>query len=157
MSRVAYLDCFSGISGDMLLGALIGAGAPEDALRAELSRLRLPGWRLETRRVTRAGLAAVKVDVVLEDASPPHRRLGDVLALIETSDVPEADRERGAAVFRALAEAEARVHGVAPEEVEFHEVGAVDAIVDVMGAVAGLRLLGVDELYASALPAGSGA
>ncbi|HXF51191.1 MAG TPA: nickel pincer cofactor biosynthesis protein LarC [Dehalococcoidia bacterium] len=157
MSRVGYLDCFSGISGDMLLGALIDAGAPEDALRAELSRLRLPGWRLETRRVRRAGLAAVKADVVLEDASPPHRRLGDVLGLIEAADVPEADRERGAAVFRALAEAEARVHGVAPEEVEFHEVGAVDAIVDVMGAVAGLRLLGVDELYASALPAGSGA
>lgn len=140
----------------MLLGALIDAGVPVEALRAELDRLRLPGWRLEMRRVTRASLAAVKVDVVVEDTRPPHRRLGDVLALIEAADLPEADRRRGASVFRALAEAEARVHGVGPEEVEFHEVGAVDAIVDVMGAIAGLRLLGADELYASALPAGSG-
>lgn len=157
MSRIAYLDCFSGVSGDMLLGALIGAGVPEDALRAELAKLNVPGWRLEARRVTRAGIAAVKADVVVTAAQPPHRRLREVLAIVDAADLPERDRQRGAAVFRALADAEARVHGVAPEEVDFHEVGAIDAIVDVMGTVAGLRLLGVEELFASALPAGAGA
>jgi uncharacterized protein (TIGR00299 family) protein len=156
VSRIAYLDCFSGVSGDMLLGALIGAGVPEDALRAELAKLDLPGWRLEVGRVTRAGVAAVKVDVVVTEPRPPHRRLGDVLAILAGSHLPDPDRERGASVFRALAAAEARIHGVTPEEVGFHEVGAIDAVVDVMGAIAGLRLLGVEELYASALPVGTG-
>ncbi len=156
MSRVAYLDCFSGVSGDMLLGALIDAGVPDTALRAELEKLHVPGWRLEVGRVTRAGIAAVKADVVVTDPQPPHRRLRDVLAIVGASDLPERDRQRGAAVFEALAAAEGRVHGIAPDDVEFHEVGAVDAIVDVMGAIVGLRLLGVDELYASPLPAGTG-
>ncbi len=156
MSRVAYLDCFSGVSGDMLLGALIDAGVPDTALRAELEKLHVPGWRLEVGRVPRAGIAAVKADVVVTDPQPPHRRLRDVLAIVGASDLPERDRQRGAAVFEALAAAEGRVHGIAPDDVEFHEVGAVDAIVDVMGAIVGLRLLGVDELYASPLPAGTG-
>lgn len=156
MSRIAYLDCFSGVSGDMLLGALIDAGVPGDALRRELEGLRLPGWRLDVTRVHRAGFAAAKADVVVTETQPPHRRLADALDIVRKAALPETDRERGAAVFRALADAEASAHGVPAEKVEFHDVGAIDAIVDVMGTIAGLRLLGVEALYASALPAGAG-
>ncbi len=156
MTTVAYLDCFSGISGDMLLGALVDAGLSIDNLRVELAKLPLTGYRLEVEKTARAGLAATKATVVLEEAAQPHRRLADVVSLIEASELPSADKARGAAVFRRLAEAEGRVHGVDAEAVEFHEVGAVDAIVDVMGAVVGLWLLGIEELYCSPLPAGGG-
>jgi hypothetical protein len=156
VTRIAYLDCFSGISGDMLLGALVDAGLKIEALRAELATLAVRGYRIEAERVQRAGLAATKVHVRLEEAAQPHRRLPDVLGVIEESALPAEDRERAANVFRRLAQAEANVHGTEPDAVDFHEVGAVDAIVDVTGAVAGLRLLGVEELYCSALPAGGG-
>jgi uncharacterized protein (TIGR00299 family) protein len=156
MTRIAYLDCFSGISGDMLLGALVDAGVAPDALRAELAKLPLAGYRIEAAETHRAGLRATKVSVALEEAKQPHRRLPDILALIASSALPPLDTERAAAVFRRLAEAEARVHGVAPDEVDFHEVGGVDAIVDVAGAAIGLRLLGIEQLYCSPLPAGGG-
>jgi uncharacterized protein (TIGR00299 family) protein len=156
MSTIAYLDCFSGISGDMLLGALIDTGVAPDALRAELAKLSLSGYQLDVAKTQRVGLAATSVTVVLEEAKQPHRRLADILALIERSALSGEDKERGAQVFRRLAQAEARVHGTEPEAVEFHEVGAVDAIVDVLGAVAGLRLLGVERLYCSPLPVGGG-
>ena len=164
MSSIAYLDCFSGISGDMLLGALVDAGLAPDELRAELAKLPLTGYRLDSEKTQRAGLAATQVTVVLEEAAQAsprsvettHRRLPDILALIEGSGLPAEDKERGGRVFRALAQAEAQVHGTEPDAVEFHEVGAVDAIVDVMGAVAGLRLLDIETLYCSPLPAGGG-
>jgi uncharacterized protein (TIGR00299 family) protein len=156
VTRIAYLDCFSGISGDMLLGALVDAGVPADELRGELAKLSLRGYRLEVQRTQRAGLAATKVTVALQEAKQPDRRLADILSLIATSALPGEDKERAARVFRRLADAEARVHGTEPDAVEFHEVGAVDAIVDVVGAVAGLRLLGIERLYCSALPAGGG-
>lgn len=155
MGRLAYLDCFSGVSGDMLLGALVDAGVPLDELRNELSKLPLSGYNLDTRKVTRAGLAATHALVRVREEQPP-RTLGDVLSLIEASSPTAADRAKGSAVFRRLAEAEAAVHGESVEAVHLHDVGAVDAIVDVMGTVAGLRLLGVDELYSSALPLGQG-
>ena len=154
--RIGYLDCFSGVSGDMLLGALLDAGLQREALEGELARLKLPGYRLEVSKAERAGLVATRVEVVPVGKAPPHRRLPDILSVIEKSDLPATDRERGSLVFRRLAEAEGRVHGQAPDEVEFHEVGAVDTLVDVMGAVAGLRLLEVGELYCSPLPAGGG-
>ena len=154
--RIAYLDWFSGISGDMLLGALLDAGLPHEVLESELARLRLQGYRLEVSKVGRAGLAATRVEVVLVGEPPPHRRLPDVLSVIDGCDLPAADRERGSLVFARLAEAEGRVHGCRPEEVEFHEVGAVDTLVDVMGAVVGLRLLEIAELYCSPLPVGGG-
>jgi uncharacterized protein (TIGR00299 family) protein len=155
VARIAYLDCFSGVSGDMLLGALVDAGASLDEMRAELARLPLSGYTLEARRVTKAGIAALQAEVRLRAAQEP-RTLADVTALIGASSLPAADREKGGAVFRRLTEAEAAVHGETVETVHLHDVGAVDAIVDVMGAVVGMRLLGVDELYCSPLPLGSG-
>jgi hypothetical protein len=156
MTRIAYLDCFSGISGDMLLGAMIDAGLSADELRAELAKLNVPGWTLNVEKTTRAGIAATRASVDLEEAPQPERRLPDVLALVESASLPAADTQRIASVFRRLAQAEATVHGIAPEEVHFHEVGAVDAIVDIAGGVVGLRLLGIEQLYCSPLPAGAG-
>lgn len=157
MTRIAYLDCFSGVSGDMLLGALLDAGAPLEVLRTELGKLPLTGYRLEATKAQRASIAATKATVALEEAKQPHRRLPDILSLIEQSSLPPDDKQRAGDVFRRLADAEARVHGREPESVDFHEVGAVDAIVDVVGAVVGLRLLGIEALYCSPLPAGGGA
>jgi uncharacterized protein (TIGR00299 family) protein len=155
VTRIAYLDCFSGVSGDMLLGALIDAGVPLEEMRAELAKLPLAGYSLEARRVTKGGLAAMQAEVRLQE-EPTPRTPADVIDVIEGSSLPPADRERGVAVFRRLAEAEAAVHGESVETVHLHDVGAVDAVVDVMGSVVGLRLLGVDELYCSPLPSGEG-
>jgi uncharacterized protein (TIGR00299 family) protein len=154
--RVAYFDCFSGASGDMLLGAIVDAGVPVEALAGELASLPVTGFRLVASRVQRGGIAATKVDVELQDKSQPHRHLSDITSIVDASDLPDQDRRTGLAVFEALARAEAGVHGCDVEEVEFHEVGAVDAIVDVLGTIAGLRLLGVQRCFASALPVGSG-
>ncbi len=155
MARVGYLDCFSGASGDMILGAMVDAGLSLASLRAELAKLPLTGYRLSARKVQRAGLAATQVRVAVAKKQPP-RRLADILSVIDGSSLPPTDREKGAAIFRRLAEAEAKVHGLPLAEAHLHEVGAVDAIVDVMGAVAGLRLLRVEELFASALALGGG-
>ena len=155
MARIAYLDCFSGVSGDMLLAAVIDAGIPVDDLRAELKRLPLDGYDLAAGRVKRAGIAAMHATIEVH-GEPAPRTLGDVLTIIEASSLPPGDREKGAVVFQRLAEAEAAVHGETVETVHLHDVGAVDAIVDVMGAVAGLRMLGVGRLYCSPLPLGDG-
>jgi uncharacterized protein (TIGR00299 family) protein len=155
VGRIGYLDCFSGVSGDMLLGALVDAGVPLEEMRAELAMLPVAGYSLEARRVTKGGLAAVQAVVRVQEPPVP-RALADVTDVIDKSSLPAADRENGIAVFRRLAEAEAAVHGETVETVHLHDVGAVDAIVDVMGAVVGLRLLGVEGLYCSALPWGEG-
>lgn len=153
----AFVDCFSGISGDMLLGALVDAGLPADNLIAAMRRLPISGYRIEATRVTRQGLTGHAVQVLLDAATPqPTRHLSDVEAIIRGADLPDQVKDRAIAVFRALAEAEASVHGVPVEAVHFHEVGAVDAIVDVVGAVWGLQELGIHRLYASSLPTGSG-
>jgi uncharacterized protein (TIGR00299 family) protein len=156
MTRIAYLDCFSGVSGDMLLGALIDAGVDVAALSAELAKLAVPGWSLRAERVRRGAITATLAHVDLAEGPQPHRKLPDILSLIERSGLEPTDRERAANVFRLLARAEAHVHGVHETEIEFHEVGALDAIVDVVGGVVGLRLLDIERLYCSPLPAGGG-
>jgi pyridinium-3,5-bisthiocarboxylic acid mononucleotide nickel chelatase len=153
--RIAYLDCFSGVSGDMLLGAMLDAGLGLDDLRGELDGLPLSGFALSAAKVKRAGIAATHAVVDVSEEQPA-RALEDVLRIIADARLPGADKEKGAAIFRRLAEAEAKVHGETAEAVHLHDVAAVDAIVDVMGAVAGLRLLGAEKLYCSALPLGSG-
>ncbi|TMB98676.1 MAG: nickel pincer cofactor biosynthesis protein LarC [Chloroflexi bacterium] len=155
MPRIAYADCFSGASGDMLLGAMLGAGLPLAGLKAELNRIPLAGYEISSQPVKRAGLAAVLVTVRVE-GTPAPRLFGDILRLIDQSSLPAGDKEKGAAVFRRLAEAEAAVHGESVDSVHLHDVGAVDAVVDIMGVVAGLRLLGVEQLYSSPLPLGGG-
>jgi uncharacterized protein (TIGR00299 family) protein len=155
LPRIAYLDCFSGVAGDMILGAMVDAGLPIEDLRAELRRLPLADYTLDATRVTRAGIAATHVTVEVPLDLPP-RTLADVTTIIDGSSLPDTDRDRASAVFRSLAEAEARVHGETVETIHLHDVGAVDAIVDVVGAVVGLRMLGVERLYCSPLPLGEG-
>lgn len=150
---LAYLDCFSGISGDMLLGALIDAGVELAALRGGLAALPFSGYRLEVEPTTQHGLRGTRIHVVLDpDAPTPPRHLGDIEALLGAGVLPERVHARALAVFRRLAAAEAHVHGTSVAEVHFHEVGAVDAIVDVVGTALGLELLGVDAVYCSELP-----
>jgi uncharacterized protein (TIGR00299 family) protein len=158
--RLAYFDCPSGASGDMILGALVDAGAPFDELERGLAGLGVAGFRLERREVMKAGFRATKVDVRVdgpgEGHTHPERTLGAILGLIEASRLPPPVKERAARVFRRLAEAEARVHGTTVERVHFHDVGAVDAIVDVTGACLGLHLLGIEAVHVGALPMGGG-
>lgn len=154
---IAYLDMPSGISGDIFLGCLVDAGWPVEKLRATIERLGLPAgsWSIEQERVMRGPLAAtlLKVDAAEGDQ---HRHLHHIAAIIEQTDLPQRVKERSLAVFRRLAEAEAAVHGSTIEEVHFHEVGALDAIIDVVGVCAGLEALGIEQLYASAAPLGEG-
>lgn len=153
---IAYFDCFAGVSGDMILGALVDAGLDLDALRAGLDGLDLPGeFTLAASTVQKHGISATKVDVDAREGHV-HRHLGDILSILEKSNIDSSTAERAGDVFRALAQAEAHVHGTTPEDVHFHEVGAVDAIVDIVGAVIGLDLLGVTDVHASALTVGTG-
>ncbi|WP_417912411.1 nickel pincer cofactor biosynthesis protein LarC [Candidatus Electronema sp. TJ] len=149
--RACHLDCFSGISGNMLLGALLAAGLPEAALRGELDKLRLPGWRLEIRPVVKSGLQAVMVKVHADEAVRP-RHFNDIKTLLEQSALEESIICRALAAFHRLAEAEAHVHGVPADEVHFHEVGAVDAMIDIVGVVIGLHHLGLSRISCSPLP-----
>jgi pyridinium-3,5-bisthiocarboxylic acid mononucleotide nickel chelatase len=153
--KKAYLDCSSGISGDMLLAAQLDAGVPADRLLADLRKIPLGDYEFRTSRVLRGGLAGTHVDVVVP-GKQPERHLGDVERLINGSDLTATVKERALKIFARLAAVEGKLHARAPEKVHFHEVGAVDAIADVVGACIGLDLLGVRELTSSPLNVGGG-
>jgi hypothetical protein len=193
--RIGYLECFSGISGDMLLGALVDAGVSFDSLAETAAALNV-GARLEMRKVSRGGLAATKVDVLTPDQAPaepdhshadhshehthehehhtheahtapavhqpsahshaPHRSLSAILAIIDSAPLSSAVKQRAMRAFQLLGEAEAGIHSIPIESVHFHEVGAVDTIVDIVCAAAGAEALGVDHWLASPLNVGSG-
>jgi pyridinium-3,5-bisthiocarboxylic acid mononucleotide nickel chelatase len=152
----AWIDVSAGVAGDMLLGALIDAGADLHAVQAAVDAVLPATVRLSATEVTRADLRACKLDVSLLVEDHPHRRWPDIQRLIGQGAVPQAVRTKALAVFQALAAAEARVHGVSPDEVHFHEVGAWDSIADVVGVAAALDLLGVDTVTASRVSVGSG-
>ena len=157
MARVVYFDCPSGASGDMVLGALVDAGVEVAALAGELEKLSVAGWRLSTREVRRGAFRATKVDVEIDRGEHhQHRRLADITGILDASGLARPIIAQATRIFSRLAQAEARVHGTAVEDVHFHEVGAVDAIVDVTGAVIGLHLLGAEAVHVSALPVGGG-
>jgi len=155
MTKIAYFDCPSGISGDMTLGALLDAGLNLNQLRDELGKLNVEGWQIGAERLVRHGLTGTKVHVHAPEQHV-HRRLSDIAAILQRSTLDADVQARALAVFTRLADAEAAVHGTTREEIHFHEVGALDAIVDIVGVVAGLQLLGVERVYAGALPLGSG-
>ncbi len=154
---IAYLDLPSGLSGDMFLGCLVDAGWPLAELRATVARLKLPpdSWQVEEARVMRGPLAATHVRVTVAEGDA-HRHLHHVAEIIAQADLPRTVQARAVAVFRRLAEAEAAVHGSTVEDVHFHEVGALDAIVDIVGVCAGLEALGITHLYAGGVPLGEG-
>jgi uncharacterized protein (TIGR00299 family) protein len=152
MAYSAYLDCHSGISGNMFLGALLDAGFSLEALQQGLAALPISGYQLTFDTVLDKGVRGVHFDVQLTRQEQPQRHLSDIAALYHASTLPSSVRDTALAIFHCLAEAEATVHGVALEEVHFHEVGAVDAIIDITGAALGIDALGVTQLYASPLP-----
>lgn len=155
--RIGYLDCFSGVAGDMWVGALLDLGLDLDSLRAAVSSLGLPGVEVESERVMRAGLAGTQFHVRTgESSGQQHRHLADIVSILKRADLPAEARERATGVFLALAEVEARVHGQSVDEVHFHEVGAEDTIVDVVCACLGVHLLGLERIYSSAVTTGSG-
>jgi uncharacterized protein (TIGR00299 family) protein len=153
--KAAYFDCFSGISGDMTLGALVDAGCSLQVLRTKLLGLELPGWQISAEKVWKNGMAATQVRVKAEDTQT-HRSLTTILGILEKSTLQERVKQRAAAVFERLGEAEAAVHNVALEKIHFHEVGGVDAIVDIVGACIGFEELGFEKFACSALNVGGG-
>ncbi|MBI5676134.1 MAG: nickel pincer cofactor biosynthesis protein LarC [Nitrospirae bacterium] len=157
---IAYFNCISGISGDMILGALVDAGVSLEALKKELSKLSVSGYELKAKKVKRGGLRATKVDVILkkEDRSQKSevRRCKDIEKIIKTSSLSQEIKEKGLLIFKRLFEAEAKVHGEKMQDVHLHELGAVDCVVDIFGALIGLDLLSIDTVYSSPLNLGSG-
>jgi pyridinium-3,5-bisthiocarboxylic acid mononucleotide nickel chelatase len=155
VTRLLYLDCVGGAAGDMLLAALLDAGADPDSLRTGLAGLGIDGLRVATERVTRHGIAALRVAVSGAEAQP-HRDWASIRAQIDAAGLPERPRARAQEAFRRLAHAEGRIHDMEPERVHFHEVGAVDAIGEVCGVALALESLGIDRVACSPLPAGRG-
>jgi len=153
--KLLYLDCIGGIAGDMMLAALIEAGVPETELLDALRTLPIDGWQWRSERVEIEAIFARRV-FITHNEDQPHRHLSDVLEIIARGDFSERVKGQARAVFTRLAEAEAAVHGTTPERVHFHEVGAVDAILDVVGACWGLERLGVERIICSPLPMGRG-
>ncbi|MEM1230141.1 MAG: nickel pincer cofactor biosynthesis protein LarC [Pseudomonadota bacterium] len=157
MPKALYYDCFSGISGDMHLGALLDLGVPEPYLQAELARMDLPGeFALTAQADQRKGLAGTRATVTVSDAAKPHRNLDAVLSIIASAGYEAGVETRATAMFEALATAEAAVHGVDVSAVHFHEVGATDAIVDIVGAALGLHHLEAPTVFCSPVEVGSG-
>ena len=156
MPRLCYFDCYSGASGDMVLGALVDAGLSEEVLRAELAKLGIGGFELETGPAEQRGLVGTRVRVALTELDQPPRHLSDIERIIEQSTLDDPVKARALAIFRRLGAAEGTVHGIPVEQVHFHEVGAVDAIVDIVGACVGLHSLGIDSAFASSVPLGHG-
>lgn len=162
MTKIAYLQCTTGIAGDMLLGALVSAGVPLSYIRESLANLNMVNeYEITTETVTRNTITATKVDVNLTSSSHHHhhhhhRHLSQIETIIAQGNLPPDVTKNSLAIFRNLAIAEAKVHGTTVEKVHFHEVGAVDAIVDIVGCCLGLDYLGIKELYCSALPSGGG-
>ena len=155
--KVAYFDCPSGAAGDMIMASLLDAGVSLERLRAELAKLALPGWSLVARQVMKGAFRATKVDVEIDaGAHRHHRSLRDILDILERSTLDPSVKGRAARIFTRLADAEARAHGSDRESVHFHDVGAVDAIVDVTGGVIALDIAGAQAVHVSALPIGGG-
>jgi hypothetical protein len=154
--KIAYADCFSGVSGDMFLAALLDAGLPLEVLQQSIDKLNLPEKvELKLTETHKGALRAASLEVIVPH-SHNHRHLADILKMINTSDLSEKVKATASKIFTLLAEAESRVHGEPVEHVHFHEVGALDSIVDIVGAAIGLDYLGIAQLYASPLPSGSG-
>ncbi len=175
--RILYYDCSAGISGDMHLGAMVDLGVPPEHLETELRKLGLSGWRLRFTRDSRKGIGGTRADVLLDEAAPSsefkpvpklqaavapghepheHRNHRDIVALIERSALPAGTKRRALAIFARLADAEAKIHGVPVAEVGFHEVGAIDSIVDIVAAAIALEWLKPDRVLVSTIELGGG-
>ncbi|MEK6304498.1 MAG: nickel pincer cofactor biosynthesis protein LarC [Acidobacteriota bacterium] len=154
--RLVYFDCFSGCSGDMIVGALLDLGVEFEELKRQLGSLGLAGYEIRAEQVKRSGIAGTKFTVEVNEGVQPERTLSDIRAIIEQSGLSDQTKRRAIRAFELLAEAEARVHGTKADHVHFHEVGAVDSIIDTVGAMIGFEMLGADQFFASAFRVGYG-
>ncbi|MCI0439023.1 MAG: nickel pincer cofactor biosynthesis protein LarC [Chloroflexi bacterium] len=154
--KSAYFHCIGGASGDMILGAIIDAGVSVEDLRGELSRLKVNGYSITTQRAQRGGVSGTWVKVELDESGQRTRHWREFVSMAEDSDLPENVVQRASAVFQRLAEAEAMVHGTSVDDIHLHELGTLDTLVDVVGSIVGLEMLGVERLYCSPFPSGSG-
>ena len=156
--KVAYFDCFAGASGDMILGALMDAGLELELLKGELAKLHLTHYDLQVKKVAKRGIGGSQALVSVDEDHHHHhhRHLHDIEEIIDKSDLKESIKRKSIEIFTRLAEAEAKVHQPTIEQIHFHEVGAMDAIIDVVGAVAGLAALGIEKVYCSPLHVGTG-
>ena len=155
--KIAYFDCFSGASGDMLLGALVDCGMDPGVLEKIISSLGLArACKVRIEKVLKNKISATQIFIELTSEDQPQRTLSDIREIITNSDLSADVKTQSLSVFQRLAEAEAKIHGCRPDNIHFHEVGAIDSIVDIVGVVAGLEALGVEEVFASPLPLGSG-
>jgi len=167
--KTLYFDCFSGISGDMTLAALIDLGIDKDLLISELQKLNLAGWKIEFSNVAKHGIGAKQIDVILDEHthhhshhhshkehSHSHRTMADIALLIDNSSISEKAKDLAKRIFMRLAIAEAKIHGTTPDKVHFHEVGAVDSIIDIVSAAICLDILSPDRIYSSVLRDGYG-
>lgn len=159
--KIAYFDCFAGISGDMCLGAVVDAGVDINLIKKELQKIPVKGFRLSHKKVLRSGISATKVDVILKGSMVKGRRSKatkwkDIEKVIQTSRLSEKIKQKGLDVFKKIFEAEARVHGEPFDNVHLHELGGIDCIVDIFGTIIGLDILGIEKIYASPINLGSG-
>jgi len=154
--RIAYFDCFSGASGDMILGSLIDAGLNPKGLRETLKKLRIPTVHLKVKKVLRGGLSATQLIVEGRGEKRHHRSLKEILRIVERSGLQAEIKEKSREVFERIASVEAKIHRVAMEEVHFHELGGLDSIVDIVGAVWGTRQMGIEKIYVSRVNVGAG-
>jgi len=154
--RIAYFDCFSGASGDMILGSLIDAGLSLGQLREEFKKLRIPKVRLKVKKVLKGGISATQVMVEGKDEKRSHRDLKEMLRIIERGDLEADVKKKSKEIFQRIASVEARIHKKPTEEIHFHEIGGLDSVVDIAGAVWGVRQLGIDKLHVSKVNVGAG-
>lgn len=153
--KVAYFDCFSGISGDMILGAFFDLGMDINYFKKEIEKLNLSGYSIDVKKVKKNQYAASDVLISFNEKQP-CRTLGDINNLIDDSDIETTVKILSKKIFLKLAEAESKVHGVDVEKIHFHEVGAVDSIIDIVGSAIGMNYFGIKKVYCSSLPLGSG-
>ncbi len=153
--RAAYFDCFSGISGDMVLGALVDLGWPIEELKRELKKLDLFDYEITAKKVSKQGILSTQIKIHVKEKKR-ERRLADILSILDKSKLEKKIKEQSRAIFTKLASVEAKIHGKTPQKMHFHELGGLDTIIDVVGAVAGMKYLGIEKVYSSPLPLGKG-
>jgi hypothetical protein len=154
--RIAYFDCFSGASGDMILGSLIDAGLSPRRLREELKKLQIPTIHLKVKEVLKRGISATQVIVEGRNEKRSHRNLKEILKIVERSSVETEVKEKSKEIFKRIASVEGKIHRTPMEEVHFHELGGLDSIVDIVGSVWGIRQLGIEKIYVSKVNVGAG-
>ena len=153
--KIAYFDCFSGISGDMTVGALLNAGLKIETLEKELKKLGLSGYQLEVNKVAKKGISATKFNVKIKEKGV-ERRFKDILTILEKSKLDEEIKKKTKKIFFNIAQAESKIHQKEIDKIHFHEIGGLDSIIDITSAVIGIKTLGIEEIHSSALPVGGG-